>query len=508
MDLKMLCLGRRLGETRALTEVFATRTDAEVLDKAVQASMGLIPLGQCADEQALLADVPPPEDPATRTKVEDIRKQLAEAEALKKTSKYVDGLRLAQEALTASEKIDYKPVLAEATYRIGNLLDDIGKYQDAERELRHAAKIADAAGYDKLRARALNDLIYVVGYRLARYRAAEKIIETAGLVIDRIKDEGEIRAKWFSVTGLVADGERDFDRELECHERALKIQEKIFGPEHLAVAASHNGIGIVFDRKGELDRALEHYTRALNILEKVLGPEHRLVANTLSNIGTVNKAKGDNDLALKQYERSLEIQEKVLGPEHPDVALAHFNIGLVLNAKDEHDRALEQFERALTISEKTLGPDHPDVAMMHTSIGNVFDDQGDYSRALEHHEKALGILEKALGPAHPDLSWPLRSIGKIALKRKDYPKAKEMFERLLSICGADKCEGEARDPLAVSRFSLAEILWRTAGGKDRERARGLARQALEYFKSQEAASDREMVKEIEAWFRERGGSAK
>jgi tetratricopeptide (TPR) repeat protein len=462
MDLRMLCLNRRLGETRALTEVFAARTDAEVLDKAVQASMGLIPLSQCADEKALLADVPPPEDPATRLLVEAIRKRLGEAEALERTGKFDDGLNLAQETVAACEKTAYKPVVAEALFQVGRLLEKVGKYREAEQNLRQAAKVADTSGHDRLRAEALTDLIYLVGFRQARYKAAEKIAEVAERVLERIKDEGELKARWLNNTGGVYDEKGELDRALEFHERALRILERVLGQEHPDVATSHNNIGIVFTMKGEYDRALEHYKRAL------------------------------------------KIRENVLGPDHPDVAASLNNIGAVFIMKVEYDRALEFHERALKIREQALGPNHPDVAVSCNNLGFVFYNKGEYDRALEHYERALKIDEKALGPEHFFLAEPLSGIGWIRLKNNDYSSARELFERVLSICGSDNCSGTSLVPLSEARFGLAQILWKAPAGADRERALQLVQEALKFLKTDSSVSGKQMLMEAESWLRERG----
>ena len=67
LDLRMQCLERRLGELRALTELFAAQADAEVVDKAVQAAAGPgSALPRCADTAGAARPLPPPEDPATR----------------------------------------------------------------------------------------------------------------------------------------------------------------------------------------------------------------------------------------------------------------------------------------------------------------------------------------------------------------------------------------------------------------------------------------------------------
>ncbi len=69
LDLRMSCLDERLGGLRALTDVFV-EANGEVVENAVSASNALASLDSCADVPLLRAVVKPPEDAATRAKVE------------------------------------------------------------------------------------------------------------------------------------------------------------------------------------------------------------------------------------------------------------------------------------------------------------------------------------------------------------------------------------------------------------------------------------------------------
>ncbi len=460
LDLRMQCLRRRLSETRALTTLFATKPDAELVDNAVQASMGLIPLSQCADERALLAEVPPPEKPGERKQVAEIRNLLNQAEALGDTGRIQDGLLLIREALVATEKIDYKPIKAEAWYLKGSLLEGMGKYPAAEQSLWQSVKTADASGDDKQRAMALNDLIYVVGYHRAQFDQAKKIIERAGLVVERIKNEGEIKAIWLSNTGVVYDSNGEYDLALEHHQKALAIREKAQGPNHPDVAASCNNIGIVYLAKAEYDRAIEHHQRAL------------------------------------------VIWENLLGPEHPNVAACHNNMGIAFYQKGENDRAHQHHERALHIFEKVLGPDHPTAAYPLNNIGLVLLMEGKLHRSLRHFERALTIWEKSLGPKHPLLTEPLRGIGWISLYQNDLVRAQQLFERVLSICGSNKCLGEEQESLADAQFGLATVLDKE--GRDRKRALSLAQSALTFFQTQKSIPGKKMLAKAKSWIKEHG----
>lgn len=62
--------------------------------------------------------------------------------------------------------------------------------------------------------------------------------------------------------------------------KCLDIQLKIFGPDHLSVAATYNNIGEVYRCQAKYSEALEMYNKDLEISVKLLGREHPSVATT------------------------------------------------------------------------------------------------------------------------------------------------------------------------------------------------------------------------------------
>ena len=74
---------------------------------------------------------------------------------------------------------------------------------------------------------------------------------------------------------------------------------------------------MVLKDQGDYQGAKLKLERALAIDEKVYGPEHPSVATNLVNLGMVLKNQGDYQGAKLKLERALAIDEKVYGSEHP-----------------------------------------------------------------------------------------------------------------------------------------------------------------------------------------------
>ena len=66
--------------------------------------------------------------------------------------------------------------------------------------------------------------------------------------------------------------------------------------------------------------------RALKIDEDTYGPDHPEVATDVNNLGGVLRALGDHVGAKAAYERALKIAEAVFGPDHPSTRIIRENL--------------------------------------------------------------------------------------------------------------------------------------------------------------------------------------
>ncbi len=91
--------------------------------------------------------------------------------------------------------------------------------------------------------------------------------------------------------------------------------------------------------------------RALRIDEAVYGPDHPTVATALSNLALVLRDLGDAAGARPLLERALRIDEAVYGPDHPTVATRLSNLATVLQDLGDAAGARALADRAAVISQ-------------------------------------------------------------------------------------------------------------------------------------------------------------
>ncbi len=454
LGLRDLCLDRRRGQLQALTTVFADKPDVQVLDKAVEASVGLYPIDSCADTEALSARVRPPEDPALWARVAALQPQVDRLEALDSAGKYKDGLALGEPLLGEAAAIPYAPLRAQAQYWVGKLQDRNGDYDRAKGLLRDAVVSAAEGRDDVLAASAWTRLLLVVGDRQRHFEEAAVLRALGPAAVLRVHDEQTL-AGWLHVEGGVLRRMGKLPEAKATLERALAIREKVLGPDHLDVAATRINLGTVLEEMGDYPNARAHLERALAMREKALGPDHPDVALSLNNLGIVLMDMGDYEQARATHERALAVQEKALGPDHPDVAASLNNLSNVAMVTGDYARARVTLERALAIWEKALGPDHPDVAGLRINLGVVLRETGEYPQAAATLERARAIWEKALGPDHPAVAESLEELGRTLIRQGQLQAARPLLERARAL--REKALGPAHPDLAASLLGLGEL---------------------------------------------------
>ena len=98
---------------------------------------------------------------------------------------------------------------------------------------------------------------------------------------------------------------------------------------HEATSRLLNQAGLYLRGRAEFDQAKSVHERALEIDEKVYGPDHPTVAIRVNNLGGVLEDLGDLAGARKSYERALEICRSRLGEDHPKTQLVTENLELL-----------------------------------------------------------------------------------------------------------------------------------------------------------------------------------
>jgi tetratricopeptide (TPR) repeat protein len=397
--------------------------------------------------------------------------------------------------VTQAGPLGYGPTRAEALYQKGYDQDQTGDSQGAEETLFDAFVAAQEASHPEIAARAASQLAWTTGWIQARTAEGHRWSRLAMAIAEGARIGDGVRADLFQQLGGVFANERRYAEAAEASLRALRLNERALGRDHIRLAPVLTNLGEIYNQLGHYQEALRYTQRGLELRKRGLEPGHPDFGRSYNALGNIYDRLDRYQEAAAAFERALAIYERHYSPSHWLIGGALGNLGSVYQHLGRLETSLRYDRRALASFEGAYGPEHPNVAMVLADIGETLRLQGKPAEALATLGRARSIQEKALAPDDPD-----RAVALLAISRSlmDLGRAKEGVsagERALVLL-----EGKPLDPklLQKARFSLARVLWDEG---NHARAVRLAVQAREGLAEDGHLDDQH---EVESWLRQRG----
>jgi len=261
-------------------------------------------------------------------------------------------------------------------------------------------------------------------------------------------------------------------------ERAVKIKEKVFGPDDPEVAKSLALLGFAhvvrYKNHEEGERILK---RALAIQEKSLDTKDPDLGLTLVFLGLIKQLQSDLPEARALFERAVAALEEGTDVENRDrLHFALLAYSDFLFDTGDFSGAQEIQDRTLRIVEEIYSPEHPRLGGQLQRNGMTREVRGDFAGARSLVERSLAIREKSMGPAVVEVALSLGNLASLLTDIGDYETARPLYERAIAICEKDK-RGTGFDDFYIAGFmvDLADLL--TLMG-DYQGARPLAERGL------------------------------
>jgi tetratricopeptide (TPR) repeat protein len=282
------------------------------------------------------------------------------------------------------------------------ILENIGRHQQSEKNVRACIDSAREAGQGKYQAKSLRFLAYIFQVR-GDFKSALKTLEEARGIA---KEGGHLTElmQIESYIGNVLNITGDYAGAMDQYREHLVLAEKLDDDNGRAVGLGT--IGLLYSHREELDKAREYIERSVAICQKI--GDARGEAANIGNLGVILAKQGNMDEAMKHFQKQLELAKRqgTKGVE----ANALLSIALVHQNKGEAEKSLVQFNRIMEIYQ-SLG-DKVGVSNVHWSMGEASMMMEDYRKALDHFEKQkqlagdigyrLGVYQAEIGLARAE----------------------------------------------------------------------------------------------------------
>jgi CHAT domain-containing protein/Tfp pilus assembly protein PilF len=399
----------------------------------------------------------------------DLRKELDAAFqkglALQKQGKAADAIPFFDKAVTLAPKVfgpDHANVAgicrtAAAAYFAA------GRPKDAESLYRRSVEIFERIPNSEAPlAIALGDLCVTLE-EVGKYEEAERTIKRSIGIQETLKPRDDVK---FAVTlsnygVMLIERARFADAEGQF-KRALALREAKLGRECAEVADSLDKLGTVYRNLRRDKDAEAHIKRAMEIRKAKFGPEDISVSESLIELGNIHFDNARFQQAEKLALEALRIREKRLGKDHPDNSYCLRFLGLIYSNSGRIGEAEALYLKSLAMLESRFGPEHAEVAVTLSNMSGLYKQLGRYDRAEKALLRCIAIREKT-SPNNPELSTALNNLGSLYQAQERLKDAKPLLERAIELC--EKRFGKDHIRLAAPLSNLA-VVHRRMGNAD------------------------------------------
>ncbi|HEX4620940.1 MAG TPA: tetratricopeptide repeat protein, partial [Myxococcaceae bacterium] len=482
----------------------------------------------CSDLVTLAQPAALPADPAARSRIDAVQKDLAQAKASFSLGKYDDAKRMVDQVVESARDTRYPPLIARALGLRASVKSNGSEPKVAVPFYEEAFSAAEVARTDELAASALLSMAETQGISAGRPEQGLVTAALAGGVLERAGRPPKLEANRNRVVGELSALQGETDRAISEHQQALEILERL--GDQLDIAYDLSGLGWAQLDRGDVAGARASLTRAMKIREAQLGSDHPSLLNSFNELSRLEQVQSNFDLSESWARKGAQLNERIFGHKNRRACAFATNIVNSLVGGLRWREAVDQARGALELCTEVLGKNHPDLGMVRLMVGVALRGDGKPREALVEHRIAQVHLE-TLQAAHPPfycmihreegedllalgkaadalqqalqakqcfsagtvegsrMSETLLTEGRALVRLGHAPEAVPPLERALQLCVAAK---EGPEDQAEIQFVLAQALWKTKPVE----ARRQAREAEEKFESRKRGRD---AQEVAAW---------
>jgi serine/threonine protein kinase/tetratricopeptide (TPR) repeat protein len=335
----------------------------------------------------------------------DPRLDIASMEIARRKGNLDRALAAINTAIDSAQAADSKSILATARLRAAEILQQLGKIDEAEAQLTHAQELYNLIGNDRGRGESL-EAAAQLAYQRGDLATAKRLQSRALEIYDRMSDSlGAARVN--HNLGVVAIDRGDLEAAQALFDGSLKLYREIGAFAN--AAASELDIGVTLHLKGQLKPAENRYRSALDLYTRA--NDKAGTAMALTNIGEILFLRGDLEGSRQLHEEALAINTEIGGPSA--TAYDTYRLGMVFLAAGDLVVARSRLETAISHQEE-LGEGLA-AALTRITLAEVELAEG---RLLEAEALAQNSEERFRVEGAPDLAAMAEvTLAKIMLAR-------------------------------------------------------------------------------------------
>ncbi|MGO8788308.1 MAG: tetratricopeptide repeat protein [Terriglobia bacterium] len=339
--------------------------------------------------------------------------------------------RGAQEAQSLNAEPD---VQAELYQTLGNLYQNLGKFDQADKMLNSALTLRKSH-FGPEHPQVAESLVALGLLRdeQGQLPEAERMVREGLAMTKRLlpPDHPSV-AKATTALGKVLADHGSYDAAIRTLDEAVRLQSTKGAPTLELASTLYELAGAHF-YAGHYAVSQSLNERLLAIYRQTYGERHPLVADILINLGAVQHDLGHYQEAEKFESQALDIVQGWYGKDSPETATDLTILGRTLVFGKRYDEAVNLLQQSLAIKERTFGKVHPSVASSLNDLGNAASNQDKYNLAEQYFRREADIYRAVYGEHHYLLGTALSNLASVYMGRHEWTRAEEIFRQVIPL---------------------------------------------------------------------------
>ncbi|MEZ5963812.1 MAG: tetratricopeptide repeat protein [Planctomycetota bacterium] len=377
-------------------------------------------------------------------------------EPLKDAVTVVQAMAAAVRVLDEDGLADQPLVEGRVRQAIGSTLRQLGRYDEAEPNLRKALALQRAAlppGHVDIAAgltelgtllRARNDLA-----------EAGQLLEEALEIVRAARPAGhpDIAVGLDHVATILEKQNRLAEAEPLFRE-SLEIRRAALPAGHPNIMFALVNLGLLLLGKNDLAEAEPLLRDALETARAAFPAGHPSVADAASSLARVPLAQGRLAAAEPLFREALEIRRATLPGGHPEIGENLNDLAMVLLQQYRLAEAEPLFRESLEIARASLPAGHPNIARCLSNLATVLQNQNKLAEAEPLFREDVEIRRAGLPAGHPDIAQGLNNLALLLWNRNELGEAEALFREALEIYRAGRPYGHPSIAIGLNNLGL------------------------------------------------------
>jgi serine/threonine protein kinase/tetratricopeptide (TPR) repeat protein len=249
--------------------------------------------------------------------------------------------------------------------------------------------------------------------------------------------------------------ERNYKEAESLLEHALGISRRVYGETEERTLSLMSNLGRAYSGDGKYGQAEPLFTRVLDIRRRALGEEHDLTLTNMNNLAMLHYRQGKYAQAVPLQAKVVDVWRRTLGEEHPSTITATNNLGLMHSALGQYSMAEPLAARVMDVIARVLGAEHPNTLTATSNLASLYRLQGRYGEAKVLMTNALNTARRVQGDQNLNTLTLMKRLADVYRDEGKYSEAETLY--VDSLNGRSRGLGDSHPDTLESRVLVGRI---------------------------------------------------